>query len=184
MESRIAYRVDFTKAIELIVWIANKKPDIDIYHVAKILYYAEKTHLNKYGRPIVGATYIRMPFGQVPSEIRDLITKNAWMVEPDDLDRFSVSVEVNKKPHHKLKPLRRADMDYFSDTDIECLEKSLNRYADMSFDELKVISRRERSYIETEPNQPIDYSLMVDNDNPNKDEILEELCDTAHYVRM
>jgi uncharacterized phage-associated protein len=48
------YQMNYEKAIEVVVWLANKNPGIDIYHVAKILYYAEKTHLNRHGRPIIG----------------------------------------------------------------------------------------------------------------------------------
>lgn len=175
MEGKFMYRINYEKAIETLVWLANKNPNIDIYHIAKILYFAEKTHLNRYGRPIIGATYTRMDFGQCPSEIRDLITKNAWMVEPDYLVRFSTAIEINKEPYDKLKSLRNADMKYFSDTDIECLEESLDKYVGLSFDQLKKISHEERTWVNTEPNEKIDYLLMVDEENENKEEIIADI---------
>ena len=174
--------MNYEKAIEVIVWLANKNPGIDIYHVAKILYHAEKTHLNRYGRPIIGATYIRMDFGQVPSEIRDLINKNAWMVEPDYLKRFSAAIKINKAPHDKLNSLRDADIGYFSDTDIECLEESLNKHGNLPFEQLKKISHEERSWIDTEQNEKIDYLLMVDEDNENKQEIIEDIRTYSQYA--
>lgn len=175
MEGKFMYRINYEKAIETLVWLANKNPNIDIYHIAKILYFAEKTHLNRYGRPIIGATYTRMDFGQCPSEIRDLITKNAWMVEPDYLERFSAAIEINKEPYDKLKSLRNANMNYFSDTDIECLEESLDKYVGLSFDQLKKISHEERTWIDTEPNEKIDYLLMVDEENEDKEEIIADI---------
>lgn len=178
------YRMDYKKAIEAIVWLANKNPGIDIYHVAKILYYAEKTHLNRYGRPIIGATYIRMGYGQVPSEVRDLITKNEWMVEPEDLERFSVAIEVRKEPYAKLSPLRDTYMGCFSDTDIECLEESLRQCEKLSFKELKNLCHGERTWLDTEQNEPIDYLLMVDEGNEDKDEIIEDINISSQYVRF
>lgn len=182
MVKKIFYRMNYTKAIESIVWLANKYPNIDIYHVAKILYFAEKTHLNKYGRPIIGATYIRMDFGQVPSEVRDLITKNTWMVEPDYLKCFSKSVEINKDPYEKLTSLRNADINLFSDTDIECLEESLSKYGDLTFAQLKEISHTEKTWIDTEQNEKIDYLLMVDGENEDKEEIIEDIRELSQYV--
>ena len=184
MGQKMLYRMDYEKAIEAMVWLANKNPGIDIYHVAKILYYAEKTHLNRYGKPIIGATYIRMEFGQVPSEVRDLITKNAWMVDPDYLDRFSAAIEVNKEPYDKLKPLRNADLDYFSDTDIECLEESLIKLQHLTFGQIKKMSHHERSWLETEQNKDIDYLLMVDEENECKEEISEDIRETSQYARF
>jgi len=184
MGQKMLYRMDFEKAIEAMVWLANKDPGIDIYHIAKILYYAEKTHLNRYGRPIIGATYIKMDYGQVPSEIRDLITKNVWMVEPDYLNRFSKSIEIDKEPYDKLKPLRIADINCFSDTDIECLEESLNKYGPLTFEQLKSISHNERTWIETEQNKEIDYLLMIDEENEYREEIIEDIRSTSQYVRF
>lgn len=184
MGKKKQYQMNYEKAIEAIVWLANKNPGIDIYHVAKILYYAEKTHLNSYGRPIIGATYIRMEFGQVPSEVRDLITKNAWMVEPDYLKRFSAAIKINKEPHDKLTSLRNADMNYFSDTDIECLEESLKKYGHLSFEQLKRINHDERTWIDIEQNDEIDYLLMVDEDNEGKEEIIEDIRTSSQYVRF
>jgi uncharacterized phage-associated protein len=184
MANKKSYRMDFRKATEAIVWLANRDPGIDIYHVAKILYYAEKTHLNRYGRPIIGATYIRMPYGQVPSEVRDLITKNEWMVEPEDIERFSAAIEIRKEPYAKLSSLRGPYMGCFSDTDIECLEESFRQYARMSFDELKDLCHAEKTWLDTEQNEPIDYLLMVDDDNEDRDEIIEDINLTSRYARF
>lgn len=75
-------------------------------------------------------------------------------------------------------------MEYFSETDIECLKESLDEYGEKSFDELRKLTHNERCYLETEMTQPIDYALMVDEDNPNRDEILEEMSETAPYIQV
>lgn len=183
MAKKIRYRTNVPKAVETIVWLANKKPGIDIYHVAKVLYYADKMHLNRYGRPILGDTYINMEFGQVPSAVRDLITESVPWINPDDLEEASKSLKAEGR-RRELTALRQPKMDYFSQTDIECLLESLEKYGDLSFGDLVRLAHGEKSYIETEMNQPIDYALMVDDDNPDRDEILREISETAPYVQV
>lgn len=181
MENKITYRIQYEKAIEILVWLANRIPNIDIYHIAKTIYYAEKEHLNKYAKPIIGDTYIRMSYGQVPSGIRDLITQNSWL-DPYYLDYLTQSFIVNKDPYENLTALRDPKLQYFSKTDIECLEWSLKKYGKMPFDELKEESHKEKTWLETKPDQTIDYRLMVDDNNPNKDEIIGEIIATAQYA--
>jgi len=183
MDTNIRWRFDYDKAIEIIVWLANRRPGIDIYHVAKVVYFAEKLHLNRYARPIVGDTYINMDYGQVPSGIRDLITDNP-LLSPDHLQKVADSFVVQKSPHPSLKSLREPNMDYFSGTDIQCLEESLREYGEKSFSELKRIAHDEKSYLRTGLNQPIDYTLLIDDDNPNREEILEEMSQTSVYVQF
>lgn len=181
MKEKIKFRIDYKKAIETLTWLANKKPGIDIYHIAKVLYYAEKTHLNRYGRPVIGDTYISMSYGQVPSGVRDLITRNSWLDE-NDLKYFSNSLTVDKKTSRKLTALRKPKLKYFSETDLECLEEALEKYGDMPFNELKEISHKEKSWYSTALNEPIDYMLMIDEDNPNKKEIMEEIQLNSQYA--
>jgi len=183
MNKPIAFRVNYEKSIETIVWLANKNKGLDIYHVAKVLFYADKLHVNRYARPILGDTYICMDYGPVPSAIRDLINENSWL-SPDYLQKLSESVTIEKAPYPKIFPKRDPDMNYFSGTDIECLEESLKEYGDKSFDDLKQITHDEKCWIEAGINQPIDYALFVDKENPYREEILEEMFQTAAYAQV
>lgn len=183
MNHGISYRINYKKAIEVIVWIAASKPGIDIYHIAKVLFYAEKAHVNKYARPIIGDRYICMDYGPVPSAVKNLINKDSWL-DPGHLSDISNSIIVHDYPHKNIEAKREPDLKYFSGTDLECLEESLKEYGDKSFDELKNLTHNEFCWIESEPNEAIDYSLMVDSDNPDKEEILEEMSETAAYLVM
>ena len=71
----IRFEMNENKVIEVLSWLANEQPGIGAFHVSKVLYYADKEHLNLYGRPVLGDTYIRMEFGPVPSKTYDLIKK-------------------------------------------------------------------------------------------------------------
>ena len=183
MNNPISFRVNYEKAIEAIVWLANKSQGLDIYHIAKVLFYADKLHVNRYARPILGDTYICMDYGPVPSAIRDLINENSWL-SPDYLQKISESVIIDKTPFSKISAKRDPYMGHFSGTDIECLEESLREYGQQSFDDLKRITHDERCWIEAGPNQPIDYALFVDKDNPYRQEILEEIAEAAAYAQV
>jgi uncharacterized phage-associated protein len=181
MNSRIRYRINYAKAIETIVWLANQKPGIDIYHVAKILFYADKKHINRYARPIIGDTYICADYGPLPSGVHDLITESSWL-SPDYLAVIADSLIIQRSPYVKIGAARKPNMEYFSETDIECLKEALKEYRNKSFEELKKLTHNERCYLETDLNQPIDYALMVERDNPNREEILKKMSETSPYI--
>jgi hypothetical protein len=181
--NRIAYRIDYDKAIETLVWLANQKSGIDIYHVAKILFYADKKHLNRYARPIIGDTYICMDYGPVPSGVRDLINKNPWL-SPDYLERVEKSLKIDPNPYTNINPLRPANLDFFSKTDIECLKEALEECGEKSFDELKKLTHNDKCWLDAGTTEPIDYALFVDDDNPYREEILKEMSQTSPYIQV
>lgn len=184
MSNLIQFKISYNKTIEVVVWLANMRPGIDIYHVAKVLFYADKKHINKYGRPITGDTYIRMPYGPVPSGVRDIVTENSWL-SPDQLAQIKNSLIIDKNDnHYKLAAVRKPNMMYFSKSDIACLEDSLNKYGDMPFDELYQTTHAEKCYYETDPNEKIDCALLIDDDNPFRNEILENMEEISQYVQV
>lgn len=183
MHDRISFRINYEKAVETIIWLANEKPGIDIYHIAKVLFYAEKTHVNKYARPIIGDNYICMGYGPVPSAVKDLIDKNSWL-DPNYLQEISESLTITNSPHKNITAKRQPNIKYFSKTDIDCLKDALSKYGDMTFVELTTLTHDEACWLETESNQPIDYALMIDEDNPYRSEIIEEMSETAAYLSV
>ncbi len=183
MQGPIQFKISYDKAIEIIVWLAERKPGIDIYHVAKVLFYADKMHLNRFGRPVTGDTYIRMPYGPVPSGIRDLITENSWL-SPRQIERMKNSLIIDKGNHYKLAATRKPDLKYFSKSDIKCLEESLETYGNLSFDQLYKSTHQEKCYHETASNEKIDYSTLIDDENPSKHEILKNMEELSQYVQV
>jgi len=177
------FKTSYDKTIEVIVWLAYKQAGIDIYHVAKVLFYADKMHINKYGRPITGDVYIKMPYGPVPSGARDLITSSAWL-SLRQADKIKDSLIIDKDSNHRLTALRPPDTVYFSKSDIECLECALNKYGNLSFDDLYSLTHAEKCYCQTFSNEKIDYTLFIDDDNPFRDELLEDLMESSEYLQV
>lgn len=182
MGGRISFRMNYEKAVEALVLLAKLKPGIDIYHISKVLFYADKRHLNLYARPVLGDDYICMQHGPVPSGVRDLLTENAWL-SPDLIDKVAEALEIEGR-HRNLRAKREPDLSLFSETDIECLEWSLREYGDKPFSKLRDLTHKETCYLVAGTNEPIDYRYMVDETNPNRAEILSEMEESAAYASL
>ncbi len=85
---------------------------------------------------------------------------------------------------HTLLSKRKPDMDYFSGTDIECLEEAFVENVGKSYGQIKTESHKEECYLETELKENIDYEKFVDTDNPYREEIIKEMTETAPYLQV
>ncbi len=123
----ISYQFDKNKAISALLFISHRiagmKGKADKYAVLKILYFAEKKHLVKYGRLITDDKFAALKFGPVPSNSYDLLDYNSEYFEPFD----------NKS----IIPLTEPNLKILSKSDIECLEQSIDENRDLGFNELK-----------------------------------------------
>lgn len=121
------------KAVNALLYVSEQLEKPDTHKVFKILYFADKKHLYRYGRPISGDTYFKMEYGPVPSFIRDVVEEKIKGLE-----------EVIAKYHkHFLKNLRQAKLDHLSETDMNCLNESISENRDLSFQELTFKSHDE-----------------------------------------
>ena len=134
-----AFRVDTPKAIELIVYIASRAPVSDLYHVCKILYFADKHHLENYGSLICGDKYIAMKDGPVPSAVYDLLKNVRDMREKfpyyaDCKTAFSVA---DAKGEHRVTALREPRLNMLSESELKCIDLSIQENGNLGFGELK-----------------------------------------------
>ena len=171
------FRLNWDKALEAIVWLAHRQPDIDFFHISKVLYYADKAHILRYGRPVTGDVYIAMAHGPVPSGVYDLLKIDPFL--PDELLRkLDDAMEIDT-PHVRAR--RVANEDVLSGSDIEVLEQAWGQYASLPFGELSKLSHQERAYVEASPNGAMDIELLVDEDDPDKDDLMKEIREKAAY---
>ena len=132
---------DIDKVLQVILYVANKVDRKDIHQVFKMLYFADREHLLKYGRTITGDTYVKMNNGPVPSKIYDII-KTA---RGDSA--FSFVQEISKKIKEcfavngrDIVPFNPANLDYLSKTDIVEIDNAVSKYGQLSFTELTNVS--------------------------------------------
>ena len=93
------------------------------------MYFADREHLVSYGFPITGDTYVKLPYGPVPS-FSNYVAKDEIDVFKGIISRKVRILTANVEP----------DMDDLSETEIECLNKSINEFSSYDFGELTNIS--------------------------------------------
>lgn len=157
--------VDVRKTIEAIVYISHRNNDL--FHVVKILYFADKFHLEDYGRLITGDYYVAMKDGPVPSTAYDVIKS----VRGDGFAEFKENPQeaFRVEDQTNIIPNRVPNSDYLSESDRDALDKSIEKYSNMTFKELWDIVHQEEPY--KQANSDISLESIVKS-LTNADEIL------------
>jgi uncharacterized phage-associated protein len=180
-EERIRFTFNPEKALEALVWVARQWSDISFYYMVKVLYYADKEHLNRFGRPILGDRYIAMEHGPVPSVVYDMLGRDSFL-EPDLIAKIEASLEFGTGRPPTLRAKRDADMRFFSRTDIECLQNAVSRFSRMTVSRLRALTHQEAAYAAATLNGELDYALMVEG--PDRDRRLADIRETARAVAI
>jgi len=173
----IVNKFDGHKAIEVLLYIVSRRKDM--YSALKILFYADKMHLEKYGRLISGDNYAALEWGPVPSKTYDII-KTARGETKFHLDReFKEKIReaigyMKIGNNHFIERKREPNLMLLSESDIECLDMANAKYGKLSFGEFVSISHEEGSYQRACVNGPIPLESIIE-DLPNSIEILDYL---------
>jgi uncharacterized phage-associated protein len=180
----IRFRMNERKALEAVVWLLNQKPGMTRYNLAKILYYADKWHLEEYGRPITGDRYIAMQEGMVPSQILDMLERDGRTLQPEDIEIILEAIEryQNDERYEAYRPRRDPEVEYLSRSDIECLRRALDAYGNLSFQDLRDLAHHDpawKSAWDEKHNSEMDYEDIIGVDHPKRDQLIERLRETS-----
>lgn len=114
-------KYDHAKGVEILRYIISSGVT-NAYHIMKAMYFADKYHLQKYGRQVNGNKYIAMDMGPVPSEMYDFIKAIR--------NHFITGFEpVN---HHHIACNADPDTDWLSESDMEALDFGINEVKGLS----------------------------------------------------
>jgi len=164
--------LDIEKTIEALIYISHKTNNL--IYIMKVLYFADKYHLGRYWRFVTGDNYIAMPNGPVPSGAYDL-TKYA-RGDGVFLVNAPVKEAIRIENVSRVMPLRMPDEDFFSESDLECLDKAMEDILPLTFNELMDLCQKEEPYINAKQNyrQDITFDSILDSLD-NTEIILEYL---------
>ena len=126
---------DKTKALNALLYVANRVQRKDFHKIFKIIYFADRQHLNDWGRPITGDTYIAMEAGPVPSRMYDMlkiVRGDSYLPDTEGLGNY---FKVENWMY--FAPLQNADLNKLSRNEQEALDDSIAKYASLSYDEIK-----------------------------------------------
>lgn len=173
------YSAETSKACEVIIWLANRKPKIDVYHVVKCAFLADKYHLNEYGRPITGDTYNAAPYGPLGQVVYGLLSGEPFALLAlggNGQPPFS----VNRSFPFDVTAVREANLDKLSGSDVEALEYAVREFADLSFDEIYLLTHNDPAYANADG-----FSMRYEDflsSSKDRDEKIQYIRETAPHV--
>lgn len=157
--------------------------------IVKLLYFIDKIHLLKYGRPVLGDIYYHWDHGPVP--LKSLTVLNEVINDDDvsgeqgesDKDNLKHFVKLNK--YHVLKVIHRRypvfelkkepNLDCLSVSEQEAVREAIKCYGHLSPLALRNKTHEEATWKATERNDEIDYRLFFEDGDKSSQEALEYL---------
>lgn len=118
--------MDANIILEAFYYLAKKmNAPVDKLAAVKLLFFADRYHLRKYGRLISEDTYFALPHGPVASNSLDILNLI--------LDGQSAGVSktyLNKESKHAFVAVdSQYDLEYLSDSDIEALDFVIEKFS-------------------------------------------------------
>ncbi|NIM04675.1 MAG: DUF4065 domain-containing protein [Armatimonadetes bacterium] len=160
--------IDREKAIEVLLYITKKVPGM--YQALKVIYFADRFHLENYGRLIYGDRYIAMSHGPVPSVAYDIV-KGAEGY-PGEAAKVQGS-EYFSMSNYRISGRRQPNLDLLSQSDIEAIDLAIERYGKKTFAALKRASH-DKAFHSADPNDNISIEDLVKS-LPNGEKLLEHI---------
>lgn len=185
----VTFRFDEKKALSAILYISqklierylvNKVAKPNMHRISKILYFAERKHLARYGRSIAGDYFVARKDGPVPSKTYDLMKAIKGESPFCNADKFSDSFEVKGFIVHPKKP---PDMAEFSESDMECLNESLQENQDLNFGQLRDKSH-DWAYKRASENNRISFFAMAKAEGADADMVsyIETIAENQQFL--
>jgi uncharacterized phage-associated protein len=171
-------RFDPQKFEELILWIADKAPDIGLTKLEKLLYLCDFISAEKTGAPITGEVYRHFDRGPVPKDIKRILSA----MHGAKLDQQEKPLGKNGK-FIKLKPLRKCDQSKFTSAQRKTVEEVLEKFGRWSSAELVDYVHEDVTYLATARNEDIPYNLAIYRryEKPDR-QLAEEIKDDPGYM--
>src|SRR5713101_5242959 len=171
----VPIRFDPERALELVLYVANQLRYPTLHSVSKVVYFADREHLSRYGSLLSGDNYVAMRHGPVPSAIYNLLKAAAGRQEPAiPLGWFELVAGVLAvEGEHRIRPLRDPNLDMISPSQRACLDTSIKANGRLSFSRLAKKSH-DAAWKSADQNDIIEL-VAIAKTLPNAKEILAHL---------
>ncbi|MGH9315516.1 MAG: Panacea domain-containing protein [Thermoanaerobaculia bacterium] len=132
----------------------------------KLLYLADRYHMLRYARPVVGGEYSCLKYGPVPLQSYDVIS-NAIAGSDDEVasdDKFAEAIEVRRNANFAnplLVARRDPDTSVFSESDIEALDHVVREFGPLKACDIVELTHKHAAWNQTEAEQGIGRSSAI-----------------------
>jgi len=190
----IRFRFNLEKVLNALAYFSSRGiRDLTKLKAAKLLYFVDKYHLLKYGRPVTGDHYVCMDFGPVPSSSLNFLN-NALGREVEYGPKFEPvrelferTLKVKGATNPVFVAVSEPDVDVFSESDLEALNQTLEKYGGKTAGELVELTHADATWQipdqvrEPGGTEPIPYQLLFEGEDV--DEGLKQLLEMEQEDR-
>jgi uncharacterized phage-associated protein len=177
----IRFQFSPSKLVQAIAYFAWKNvPKLTKLKTVKLLYFADKHHLLKHGRPILGDVYFCMPHGPVPSFSKNVI--DDALDEDNDAEKSLLEyVAVDKTSKHpRFVSKATPNTGELSASEIEALDATIANYGQVDPWPLRQLSHKEPCWLISHGNKPdgvesveMPYELFFEGQSDETKALLE-----------
>ena len=166
------------KIIQALNFFATKEGgSINRMKAIKLIWLSDRSHLRKYGRPILSDKYYAIKFGPIPSKAKTLSEANPLV---DDAVITYRDHFIEPLGRYSIKSAFKPELNVFSQSDIEAMEKVYDIFGSYDKFQLSELSHKfpewkrfEKHFKSKTNRKTIDYSDFF-NDTPESSEFFKE----------
>ena len=115
------------KATQALNWLARQAGGrLNKMAALKLVFFADRYHLRKYGRPLTGDSYLAMNFGPVPSGTKDIAYLSDFLSNSER--SYAEAFLQRSADPHSFESRAEEDLRVFSQTDVEALDFSWSQF--------------------------------------------------------
>jgi uncharacterized phage-associated protein len=194
----LSFKPQFAKIVELLLYLAHKRPGADKYQAVKFFYLADREHLARYGRPITFDAYYALSYGPVASNALDLLNHQVGALRkarirelPFETKIQTVKTKAGKETETTVigKPSREVQTDLFSKSDLKVFDEIIAKYGKNTFDELFNITHKHFAYLKAWESRrrgtdraEMHYEEMIEDEAKRK-RLVEDIGPVAAHMK-
>ena len=144
---RVTFEYRFQKVLAALVYLASQPKRVthlDKYKAIKLIFFADKNHLLRYGEPIFGDYYRALEHGPVPQQTLDrlnLLAENKIRgSDVQQMEKALMFITVAGHDWPVLVAQALPDMGHLSELERQALVDAVEKYGTKSFEVLKEAS--------------------------------------------
>ncbi len=161
----------------IIYFIDNNVHSLGSTKLMKLCFYADKYHLEEYGKPIFNHSYTKLPRGPVPtwlySIVRTSISGNYDYDFQEEVNVFNEYIGIEEVSYNKYIQViftkkQEFNNKFFSKTQLKILNKVIEEFRTITAAEISELSHTTNAWKNVEMNEQITYESMVDDEKTSQ----------------
>jgi len=166
------------KVITILNYLAYNIPYMTKLKIVKLLYFADKEHIIRYGRYLTNDRYVKMKNGPAPTRILNFINSpHDYLYTKSERSYLDNFISFKDSNYRTITSKNEPDFKMLSGSEIEVLDYILEHYGSKTAGELVELSHKEKSWINAKEVGYLKTEDIISGVNPEKK---QHLLDYMH----